>query len=225
MSKNFSIHIEGTIGAGKSTFLSQFSGNPHLTVVPEDLERWLAVPETPSTPGKKVDNNLLAKFYDSPGKYAFQFETYVLLTKKQCHAAEVGTPVKVMERSVQSAFDVFSRLLFEAGSMEPVEFAVLQEMAKDYMSNDGCRVDLWVYIRTPAEVALERIRTRARAEEEGMTLQYLQVLEKAYDRFFENVSEPVILIDGSASVEEVFKTTKDQIACKLPAEFAKMLLD
>jgi thymidylate kinase len=93
------------------------------------------------------------------------------------------------------------------------------------MSNNGCRVDLWVYIRTPAELAMQRIRKRARVEEAGMTLQYLQDLEKAYDRFFENVSEPVILIDGSASIEEVFDTTKDQIACKLPAEFAKMLLD
>jgi deoxynucleoside kinase len=225
MSKNFSIHIEGTIGAGKSTFLSQFSGNPFLTVLPEDLEKWLAVPETPCKPGEKMDNNLLAKFYGSPKDYAFQFETYVLLTKKQCHAANVGTPIKVMERSVQSAFDVFSRLLVEAKLMEPVEFAVLQEMAKDYMSNNGCRVDLWVYIRTPAETALDRIRKRARVEEAEMTLEYLQTLEKAYDRFFENVSEPVILIDGSASIEEVFETTKDQIACKLPAEFAKMLLD
>jgi hypothetical protein len=33
------------------------------------------------------------------------------------------------------------------------------------------------------------------------------------------------LIDGSASIEEVFKMAKDQIACKLPAEFAKVLLD
>jgi uncharacterized protein YdaL len=36
---------------------------------------------------------------------------------------------------------------------------------------------LWVYICTPAELALQWIRKRARVEEAGMTLQYLQTLD------------------------------------------------
>jgi thymidylate kinase len=81
-----------------------------------------------------------------------------------------------------------------------------------------------VYLRTPAEIAFGRVQKRGRSEEVGVvTLDYLQALEKKYDEFFASVPEPVIIIDGSGTVEEIFAQTKEEIEKVLPSNLAGML--
>jgi deoxynucleoside kinase len=104
---NFRIHMEGTIGAGKSTFLSQFKNNPNVSFIQEDLEHWQAVPDVAAE-----EANLLKRFYVDPPCWGHVFETYVLMTKAEGHHAVVPTPIKIMQRSVHRAALVFSKLLF-----------------------------------------------------------------------------------------------------------------
>jgi deoxyadenosine/deoxycytidine kinase len=69
---------------------------------------------------------------------------------------------------------------------------------RHHLADGRCTVDLWVYLRTPAEVAYGRVQKRGHAEEIGVVfLDYLKSLEEQYDQFFATVSEPVIVIDGS----------------------------
>jgi deoxyadenosine/deoxycytidine kinase len=211
--------MEGTIGAGKSTFLSQFQGSSHVTFIHEDLERWQSVPGL-SGDGK----NLLAKFYADPPRWAHTFEAYVLLTKAEGHQLVVPTPIKLMERSVHSGALVFSELLRDQGVMSELEHALCMEHFRHHLEGGKCDVDLWIYLRTPACVAFERIQRRGREEEVGViTMAYMEALERQYDQFYDNLDGPKIKIDGSASVEEVFARTKEQLFAVLPAELSEAL--
>jgi deoxyadenosine/deoxycytidine kinase len=216
---NFRIHMEGTIGAGKSTFLSQFHHNPHVTFIQEDLERWQLVPGVSAGQA-----NLLEKFYVDPPRWGHAFEAYVLMTKAEGHQLVVPTPIKIMERSVHSAAHVFSKLLFGQGMLTELEHGLLLDHYRHHIVDGRCDVDLWVYLRTPAEIAFGRVQKRGRAEEIGvLSLDYLESLEKQYDDFMANVSEPVIVIDGSGTVDEVFAQTKEKIEAILPPTLAGML--
>jgi deoxyadenosine/deoxycytidine kinase len=216
---NFRIHMEGTIGAGKSTFLSQFQDNPNVSFIQEDLERWQGVPDVAAE-----EANLLKKFYADPSRWGHAFETYVLMTKAEGHHAVVPTPIKIMERSVHSAALVFSKLLFGQGLLTGLEHGLLMDHYRHHLTDGRCKVDLWVYLRTPAEIAYSRVQKRGRTEEIGVvSLDYLKSLEKQYDHFFTAVSEPVVVIDGSGTVEEIFAQTKKKIEEFLPVGLAGML--
>jgi thymidylate kinase len=56
-----------------------------------------------------------------------------------------------------------------------------------------------------------------------VSLDYLKSLEKQYDHFFTAVSEHVVVIDGSGTVEEIFAQTKKKIEEFLPVGLAGML--
>lgn len=209
MSANINISMEGTIGAGKSTFLGQFDQHPSVTVVEEDLGRWLSVPGAP-----EGESNLLCKFYQNPKRYSHAFQSYVMMTKKESHVLNVDTPVKVMERSVQSARFVFAKLMHESGLMTNLEHALIHEHGGHYMVNGGCRVDYWVYLRTPAHLAFERVKKRGRVEElEAVSKEYLEKLEKKYDYFFDQVvKEPVIRVNGDQPIVGIYSETKAKLA-------------
>jgi deoxyadenosine/deoxycytidine kinase len=206
---NFRIHLEGTIGAGKSTLLALFSSHPHVTTVEEDLAKWQAVP------GCAGDGNLLALFYGSPKQWAHHFEAYVLMTKAEGHQLIVPTRIKLMERSVHSAAFVFCELLKGQDLLTPIEYALTQEHAAHHLRDPRLQVDLWVYLRTPADLAIQRIRKRGRPEEVGITLEYLRALELQYDKFFEArraEGSRVIQIDGSAEPAMILAQAKELLS-------------
>jgi thymidylate kinase len=145
------------------------------------------------------------------------------MTKAEGHHEVVPTPIKIMERSVHSAALVFSKLLFGQGLLTELEHGLMDHY-RHHRRDGRCDVDLWVYLRTPAEIAFGRVQKRGCAEEVGVvTLDYLQALEKMYDEFFASVPEPVIIIDGSGTVEEIFAQTKEEIEKILLSNLAGML--
>jgi deoxyadenosine/deoxycytidine kinase len=53
-----------------------------------------------------------------------------------------------------------------------------------------------VYLRTEPEQLLERVRSRGRGYETGITADYLQALQDAYDRWITTyTAAPVIVVD------------------------------
>jgi deoxyadenosine/deoxycytidine kinase len=219
-SPNYRVHLEGTIGAGKSTLLALFSSHPSVTIVEEDLVRWQAVP------GCEGDGNLLGLFYANPKEYAHHFEAYVMMTKAECHQQVVPTPIKLMERSVHSAAFVFCELMKEQGFMTPMEYALMMEHARHHLKDPRVKVDLWIYLRTPHDIAMGRIQKRARPEEVGLTLEYLHALQCQYDKFFEArraEGSRVIQINGDAEPAAILAQAKALLSA-LP-EFSSFLFE
>lgn len=69
---------------------------------------------------------------------------------------------------------------------------------------------LTVYLRTTPEIVYQRMRQRARKEEDCVSLEYLQQVhdihdEWLYDQTLFTVPAPVITLDANQSMEDMFK--------------------
>jgi deoxyadenosine/deoxycytidine kinase len=137
------------------------------------------------------------------------------MTKAEGHQLVVPTRIKLMERSVHSAAFVFCELLKVQGFLTPIEYALTQEHAAHHLRDPRLQVDLWVYLRTPADFAIQRIGKHGRPEEVGITLEYLRALELQYDKFFEArraEGSRVIQIDGSAEPAVILAQAKELLS-------------
>jgi deoxyadenosine/deoxycytidine kinase len=64
----------------------------------------------------------------------------------------------------------------------------------DFMVSQYCdEPDVILYLRTPAEVCLQRIKTRGRTEETGIPLDYLSQLEHLHDEWLLDNPKTIVL--------------------------------
>ncbi|KAK9306100.1 hypothetical protein QLX08_003152 [Tetragonisca angustula] len=193
----FTVCIEGNIGSGKTTFLSHFKQFDNTTVLQEPVELWRNVAGT----------NLLELMYTDTKRYSFLFQSYVQLTMLQLHTYKSAMPYKIMERSVFSA-RCFIENMKRTKLLEDVEVVVLEDWYDWCIQNANIVTDLIVYLRTSPDVVYNRMKTRARKEENSVSLEYLRQLhnihdEWLYDQTLFNLPAPVLTIDGNKSLEEM----------------------
>ncbi len=147
---------------------------------------------------EKVENNvLLAKFYQDPGTYglALQFSLLFERYNQQQEIKIISKGKAIQDRSIYED-SIFLDLLIEKGDIIPEGKEVYMNLFS-ILKSSLIPPNLLVYLHVSAETALQRIKERARPIEEGITLEYLQVLEKKYDEYISEVSKyiPVIKID------------------------------
>ena len=173
----FTITVEGNIGAGKSTLLNFFMKYPDIAVHKEPLDIWQNLNGT----------NFLELVYKDQSRWGMTFESLVTLTMMEVHLADRQTegvkfnPVKVMERSIHSARACFMEQLKPV--MTEGEMAVLDgwyNMLTDRPEFD-MGVDLIVYLRTSPGVAMSRVKSRSRQEEEAIPLTYYQRMHQLHE--------------------------------------------
>jgi len=202
----YTIAVEGNVGAGKSTLLNFFSRYPEMAVHTEPLEIWQNLNGT----------DFLGLMIENPSRWGFTFESLVTLTMAEIHMADhkgVGTvykPVKVMERSLQSAQGVFVRSMEQWLSLG--EQAVLEGWYNLLVNRPefDTKVDLTVYLRTTPEVAYQRMRSRAREEEATLPLEHFQILHQLHEDWLmgenKTVVHPVIVIDADEDLSTLQRT-------------------
>ncbi|NXW21532.1 DGUOK protein, partial [Circaetus pectoralis] len=80
---------------------------------------------------------------------------------------------------------VFAKNLFEAGHLQPLEWAIYQDWHGFLLRQLGPRAALhgFLYLRAMPQTCLERLRRRARSEEGGIQLGYLQQLHGQHERW------------------------------------------
>ena len=173
----FTITVEGNIGAGKSTLLNYFLKYPDMVILKEPLDIWQNLNGT----------NFLELVYKDQARWGMTFESLVTLTMMEGHLADSQVegkrfnPVKVMERSIHSARACFMEQLKPV--MTEGEMAVLDGWynmltVRPEFDTD---VDLIVYLRTSPEVAMSRVLSRSRHEEEAIPLSYYQKMHQLHD--------------------------------------------
>lgn len=162
--------------------------------------------------------NLLELMYSDPTRYAFLFQSYVQLTMLQLHTYKTLSPYKIMERSVYSA-RCFIENMKRTEMLRPVEVVVLEDWYDWCIKSANIETDLIVYLRTTPETVYERMRERARKEENAVSLEYLKQIHQIHDDWLFHqtlftVPAPVIMLDGNKSLEEMvgqFEICKNEI--------------
>ncbi|RLF35183.1 MAG: hypothetical protein DRM99_05165 [Thermoplasmata archaeon] len=174
------LHIEGNIGAGKSTFIEALSKLlPWINIEYEKLDEWRNV--------GGVD--LFNVYYNNPEKFGFHFEVVVLSTRIKTEHRITETAknhLVVMERSMYSE-KIFARYLFE--KKFPITYncyCKLHEMWETLKPAD--LEERYVYLTTPPDVCMNNIKKRNRKGEENITMEFLEELDKLHHETFCSLS-------------------------------------
>eukprot|EP00850_Spirogloea_muscicola_P009965 SM000057S18395 [mRNA] locus=s57:372360:374487:- [translate_table: standard] len=178
------VSFEGNIGVGKSTLLRAVSQDPRLqgkvSLLPEPIGQW----ENVSGSGL----NLLEAYYKEPQRYAYLFQSYVFLTRFVQHhtgATTAASSLRLTERSVFTDRCVFAALQIQQGLFNEMETAVYQAWFDPVLhALPDLIPDAFVYLRADPQVCHERLKKRARQEEAGVGLDYLELLHHRHEQWF-----------------------------------------
>jgi deoxyadenosine/deoxycytidine kinase len=168
------IVIEGVIGVGKTT-----------------LTRLLAKPFSAGVLLEVVEENpFLANFYDDRARYAFQTQTFFLLSRFKQQSAEVAQRAgrsNLLSDYLFAKNDIFARL-----NLAKEELDLFNQLYHT-LAERVPKPDLVVYLQADVETLLARIALRDRPFERDMERQYIADLRDAYDQFFATYTETPLL--------------------------------
>jgi deoxyguanosine kinase len=175
------IAVEGPIGAGKTTLTERLGTRLDATIVLEDPE-----------------NPFLADFYaDRPGA-ALQAQLFFLLGR---HRQQTGLRQADLFSQVTICDYLFDKdKIFAYLNLDDNELFIYQRLY-DLLAGDVPPPDLVVYLQTPTDLLLRRLRAR-RAEPETATFdpdpEYVRELNEAYHHyFFHYNATPLLVVETS----------------------------
>ncbi|XP_042011231.1 uncharacterized protein LOC121759640 isoform X2 [Salvia splendens] len=173
--------VEGNISVGKTTFLQRIANETLelrdlVEIVPEPVDKWQNV---------GPDHfNILDAFYAEPERYAYTFQNYVFVTRVMQERESCGgmKPLRLMERSVFSDRMVFVRAVHEAKWMNEMEISIYDSWFDPVVSSlPGLIPDGFIYLRASPDTCHKRMMLRKRAEEGGVSLDYLRDLHEKHE--------------------------------------------
>ena len=203
--------IEGNIGAGKTTLLKLIGKSMNdIEFVEEPLSNWEDL----------NGHSLLKCFYENPIRWGYSFESYSMYSKVEAliKAAKTDKPIIMVERSLLSNkvfFDISSGL----GKLDAMEYQMLLTNYDFYTSHLYPKLSGIIYLRTPLEECVKRIKKRSRSGEEEIDRGYLKLLDEKFSDFCDNskipkldISETYDINNPSAIIKKIdeFMHPKDE---------------
>ena len=199
------LSLEGNIGSGKSTLLKKLRETyPEWIFLDEPVNEWTGV-KNPET-----GQNIIECFYSDQEKYAFSFQILAYITrlkkllvlKDQRLDSSTPPPVIVTERSIDTDHYVFAKMLYDDGKISPIDWQIYQQYI--YTFSKECQVDAVVYVETPPETCLERIKIRDREGESSITLDYLSSCHRYHQDWLNSTTNqyPIYHLNASPSLTD-----------------------
>lgn len=191
--------LEGNIGAGKTTVGRTVAASGVFGFIEEPTAAWR----------ENFASNMLDHLYSDIARWAFTFQICTFITRAKTWPevlAHTNHHKVILERSIFCDRFVFVENFYRTGLMSLTERQLYCGLWDFMVSNYCDQPDLILYLRTPAEVCLQRIRDRGRVEESGITLEYLLQLERLHDEWLlDGDDSRVVVLDGEHrwSVDEV----------------------
>jgi deoxyadenosine/deoxycytidine kinase len=195
--------IEGPIGVGKTRLAERLATRLDATTVLED-----------------TDNPFLADFYaDRPGA-ALQAQLFYLLNRHRQLTSKRQADLFLQTTICDYVFD--KDKIFAYLNLDDNELFIYQRLF-DLLARDVPSPDLVVYLQAPTELLMERLRHRAREQEDlGDRLplpadEYVRELNEAYQHFFFHyTATPLLVVETSefdpesddAALDELVKQIK-----------------
>ena len=202
------LSLEGSIGAGKSSFLRMIQdhlGPERAYTMTEPVDTWKDV----------RGHNLLEAFYQDPVGHGYLFQTYAFMSRlratKQCFdvcKGRVGLEVQVIERSAYSDRYVFAQNAYETGLIRDLDWAAYLDLWSFYtqLAHSGS-LDGVIFLDVSVDCCHERTRKRARPEEKAVSREYLEQLQQKHDAWLPQGAKhssdgiPLLRLDGNQEFE------------------------
>lgn len=173
------IVVEGPIGVGKTSLARYLAEDLGARLLVEVVE----------------ENPFLAQFYEDPARYAFQTETFFLLSRFRQHS-ELAQ-VSMFQRHTVADYVFDKTFLFASLTLEGAEFELYSDLFHQLRSRLPTP-DLIVYLRAEPRLLLERIAKRGRPFEADIQAAYLERISAAYDDYFAHSAVQVRTVDAGA---------------------------
>lgn len=191
------ILLEGNIGAGKTTVGRKIAASGLYGFVEEPTNIWQ----------EGFAENMLELFYSDTHRWAFTFQICAFVTRAKTWNEVIKFTHHrraILERSIYCDRYVFAENCYQSGLFSLAEYQLYCNLWDFNVANFVDEPDVILYLRTPAEVCLQRIKARGRHEETGISLEYLAQLEHLHDEWLLNNPKAIVL-DGQnhLSAEEV----------------------
>jgi len=175
------IAVAGNIGAGKTTLVNRLSS--HFG--------WKAQYEA-------VDNNpYLEDFYADMARYSFPLQIYFLNSRfEQIREIRSQDENVIQDRTIYEDAFIFALNLRDSGKMTPRDYDNYRRLF-DSMSDVIDPPDLLIYLRASIPTLIERIGRRGREYESGLSIGYLEDLNKKYEQWIEGYDAGSLIIIDS----------------------------
>jgi hypothetical protein len=172
------IVVEGPIGVGKTSLCRILASELNATLNLEVVE----------------ENPFLAPFYTEPERYAFNVQTFFLLSRfKQLSALAQES---LFESSIVSDYLFDKDFIFASMNLHDAEFDLYKDLYAHLKPQ--LRVpDLTVYVRADTDLLLSRIHKRGRSFEQAMDPEYLRTLNTHYDDYFRAYPGKLLTLEGA----------------------------
>ena len=173
------IVVEGPLGVGKTSLTRLLAERLKGETLLEDVE----------------GHPFLTKFYRNPRKYAFQTQVFFLLRRYQ-QTAEIHQ-LDLFKKVVVSDYLFEKDRIFARINLDDQEFW-LYEQVFQLLNRTAVVPDLVIFLQAKTDVLLERIRKRGRKFEKGVSPDYIESINQAFNTFFFHYQEsPLLVIDAS----------------------------
>lgn len=190
--------VEGNIGTGKSTFLSQIEKRfPQYQVIYEPLDTWTGMVDSSGS-------NILEYFYKDMERYAYTFQNLAFISRvEMLSTIDKSKECVFIERSVWSDSNVFAKNCYENGTLSEIEYLLYKRWFKWATKNIVLPgTHKFIYLRCPANVSMERTTMRGRKEEQSITLSYSEQIHKQHEEWLasEEMKDKVIDVDANLNL-------------------------
>jgi deoxyadenosine/deoxycytidine kinase len=166
MSKRF-ILVAGNIGAGKTSLTDRIGARLGWRTGFESV----------------ADNPYLPDFYADMGRWAFHLQVFFLGHRAQQHLEMAERPESaIADRSIYEDAHIFARALHHMGNLNERDYQAYRQVY-DLVVGGLPAPSLLLYLQCPVPLLIERIRSRGRAIESGISADYLALLETFYDEW------------------------------------------
>lgn len=127
-----------------------------------------------------VDNPYLADFYADMRAWSFHLQVFFLGHRAAQYLELAESPQSaILDRSIYEDAYIFARALHHMGNLSERDYLSYRRVF-DLMVSKLPPPDLLIYLNCPVPILMERIHSRGRAIESGITEEYLSLLDSFY---------------------------------------------
>lgn len=204
--------IEGNIGSGKTTIIHHMQRlYQDVYLVEEPVKDWLNI----------EGENLLSKKNEDISRWGYSFEAYVLITKMNelTKAASSDQKIILIERCMltdKAFFDVN----VQNGLSTPMEIAMFNNLYEFLSKNVYPKMNGIIYLDTPVEECVNRMKKRGREGEQNISAEYLKQLDGHFKSVVEDSKIPTLYLNGMYDLDKGLGKIEEELK-----EFVKNQID
>jgi len=166
MAKHF-VLVAGNIASGKTSLTECLGRQLGWTTAYESVD----------------DNPYLSDFYTEMKDWAFHLQIFFLGHRAEQHMAlSRASQSAIIDRSIYEDAEIFARAALELGTVTERDYQTYRQVF-DLVVGALASPDLLIFLHAPVEVLLDRIRSRGREMEKGVSEEYLKLLESFYQEW------------------------------------------